>query len=842
MMKFFLALIFLSTLPIGQLKAADLYTRNATSGGDWDDTNTWTLNTDGSDPGCSCIPTENDNVFILSGHTVTLDGDIVTNNPSAVTTANAEGLSAHPTSGDDAFVHRGNIVVESGATLQKTGTPDGDDAVIFTGESHFFGTISSTFDFYNIDGEMTFHQGASVTVMDDLILGGASTTLIDISLSSFDDIYLVDDMAFLCSTGCPDNCLGDIALGGGPDPEIQLFGSADEANQICAGFTVSGCTVGIPCPFTGTASFTLPFASGPGGFGTTDGNSNLVLWLNANTINLTDGSNLLNWRDQSGYANDASADGSNEPVFLTNQINGFPAIQYTAGNSDFLRVTNDASLDAATLSLFSPGNITNSSDNDAGIVSKLDNNAPSQGYALNRNESLEEVRFLIDAEANNSSGGITFGTNAIMSGIYDKVNVELFLNETSQGQDAYTPDITASGRDLLIGALEDNTTPASFLDGDIAEIIVVSRNVNSAERIIINNYLSAKYNITLNANDFYAGDDNANGDFDFDVKGVGTESDGSQTIFTNSAGLTVEQAGNFETGDYVLAGHSNVTNDVNTTDIGGVTGLEGRWERIWFFDVTDGGTALTANITFDFSNAGINAVPGGGVDYRLLYRAGQTGNWTDAGTATSVSGDKVNFSGNGLTNGTGYYTLGSLDLNGSPLPIELISFEAKSREHDVQLLWSTASETNNAIFTLERSRNLKDWGVIGIVDGAGSSDVQIDYDFIDRSPLSGLNYYRLKQTDFDGSFEYSPVISAVFQTEAIKVYPNPTRNFVTIDTKSDIQWELVEFVNNLGTPVPFQHFSDKGLSIIEFGKIPSGLYLLHFPLREKSLVVNIIVD
>jgi len=89
-----------------------------------------------------------------------------------------------------------------------------------------------------------------------------------------------------------------------------------------------------------------------------------------------------------------------------------------------------------------------------------------------------------------------------------------------------------------------------------------------------------------------------------------------------------------------------------------------------------------------------------------------------------------------------------------PLPIELLSFTANADHEFVRLHWATATETNNDFFTIERSTNLNDWEVLGFIDGAGNSSRPLQYVFTDYNPLSGISYYRLKQTDYDGKYEY----------------------------------------------------------------------------------------
>ena len=87
------------------------------------------------------------------------------------------------------------------------------------------------------------------------------------------------------------------------------------------------------------------------------------------------------------------------------------------------------------------------------------------------------------------------------------------------------------------------------------------------------------------------------------------------------------------------------------------------------------------------------------------------------------------------------------------LPIELLSFDGSKKDDYNLLKWTTASENNNDYFTIERSEDGENWKIIDIVDGTGNSTSNINYSLIDDSHKNVINYYRLKQTDYDGKFE-----------------------------------------------------------------------------------------
>jgi hypothetical protein len=94
------------------------------------------------------------------------------------------------------------------------------------------------------------------------------------------------------------------------------------------------------------------------------------------------------------------------------------------------------------------------------------------------------------------------------------------------------------------------------------------------------------------------------------------------------------------------------------------------------------------------------------------------------------------------------------------LPVELIDFDFDPDYDGVKLNWETASEKDNQLFRVQRSRDLQHWANIGEVDGAGNSNRNIRYSWIDEDPPFSIAYYRLEQLDFDGKVEHSDIISS----------------------------------------------------------------------------------
>ncbi|MFT4664432.1 MAG: putative outer membrane repeat protein [Polaribacter sp.] len=117
----------------------------------------------------------------------------------------------------------------------------------------------------------------------------------------------------------------------------------------------------------------------------------------------------------------------------------------------------------------------------------------------------------------------------------------------------------------------------------------------------------------------------------------------------------------------------------------------------------------------------------------------------------------------------------------SPLPVELLSFTARPEAGKVSLQWVTLAEDNNDYFTIERSVNGVDFEAIHREEGAGSTGLARTYQTYDNNPFVGKDYYRLKQTDFDGRFEYSGIrVVEILGEGQLKVFPNPVTNTLNV--------------------------------------------------------------
>ena len=166
--------------------------------------------------------------------------------------------------------------------------------------------------------------------------------------------------------------------------------------------------------------------------------------------------------------------------------------------------------------------------------------------------------------------------------------------------------------------------------------------------------------------------------------------------------------------------------------------------------------------------------------------------------------------------------------DGSPLPVELLSFTALPVEDGIKLDWQTASEINNDFFTLFRSRNGVDFTSIGTKQGAGNSNLLLSYSYTDQDPLNGINYYQLKQTDFDGSTSYSQIVAAMFypENDAVIFYANDFLH-VVLPWSSDVlaDYTLFDTTGRVLKKGKIHHMPGEQ-KLIGVHSLPKGVFLV----------------
>lgn len=177
------------------------------------------------------------------------------------------------------------------------------------------------------------------------------------------------------------------------------------------------------------------------------------------------------------------------------------------------------------------------------------------------------------------------------------------------------------------------------------------------------------------------------------------------------------------------------------------------------------------------------------------------------------------------------------------LPIDLISFEAKKMKRSVKLNWSTATEINNSYFTIERSTNGTEFYEIAKVNGSGNSTFIRSYSYDDNSPASGVSYYRLRQTDFDGKTEVFSPVAVNFKKEDsnnidVVVLKNPFNNYlkIAVDTylKGKIEIRLFDVQGN--TAYSSSELMSENATVLtnDLPDLKPGIYFLQVTVENVS--------
>jgi hypothetical protein len=200
------------------------------------------------------------------------------------------------------------------------------------------------------------------------------------------------------------------------------------------------------------------------------------------------------------------------------------------------------------------------------------------------------------------------------------------------------------------------------------------------------------------------------------------------------------------------------------------------------------------------------------------------------GTAGSHNAGSRTFTWSGITTFSEFSGAG----NGSPLPIELLSFNATAATNSVVLDWVTTSEINNASFHLERSIDLENIETIGQVAGAGNSNTTLNYNFIDSAPKMGVSYYRLRQTDFNGAVDYSDWAPVVFSSNSTALnygyfYSNKGESSLSFGITNTAPVSSLEVIDATGRVVVTEVFETRNSTTAKTLSMPelaNGVYFL----------------
>jgi len=173
------------------------------------------------------------------------------------------------------------------------------------------------------------------------------------------------------------------------------------------------------------------------------------------------------------------------------------------------------------------------------------------------------------------------------------------------------------------------------------------------------------------------------------------------------------------------------------------------------------------------------------------------------------------------------------------LPIELSYLAAVAEGRGIRLEWTTQSEINNAGFTIERSADGLGFDPIDQVKGGGSSTQPLHYTVLDEAPLPGINYYRLKQTDTDGHYRYSHMVSASLEdpSPALQLYPNPGNNILYLNWPAQQGTACIELTDPSGR-ILLRNETAGNATELGTGELPAGLYFVRLTTGTRTQVLR----
>ena len=298
------------------------------------------------------------------------------------------------------------------------------------------------------------------------------------------------------------------------------------------------------------------------------------------------------------------------------------------------------------------------------------------------------------------------------------------------------------------------------------------------------------------------------------------------------AGFALKRFSTYPTNQTNLPVASTVT---HVTDDYGNDNSNMVFDRFWVVDNNAQNNYTTypnVTLTMSYQDADIT---GGITEANLVaqrFNSNQNrwGDWLYSPVA-NTAGNTVTVN---LTRVEDYFPVWTLVDNSDPLPIEIARFVGQCQDNGILVGWTTYSETNNDLFTLERSKNGVDFEEVDLIAGAGNSNQPINYQVLDENAFGGTSYYRLKSTDVYGKHEYSPVIAATCGEENTDfTYVNAYE----IDN-TDLQ---IEFTASNNEPYTVTLYDASGRIILNHSsKAAEGMNRLRLPVGNVAKGIYIV--
>lgn len=262
----------------------------------------------------------------------------------------------------------------------------------------------------------------------------------------------------------------------------------------------------------------------------------------------------------------------------------------------------------------------------------------------------------------------------------------------------------------------------------------------------------------------------------------------------------------------------------------------------YYWDISRGNVSTPARIAIGW-DATMNVIAP--ADIVVAHYNSSTNQWENimngniaSGTASggvAVSDYTVNFSPFGFGSSGG----------GNSLPVELLSFSGSENNGEVILHWIIASQINNDMFQIHKSKNVKDWVLVGAVRGNGNTNAEFNYYLIDETPYMGSSYYQLTQIDYNGKTKvFKPIVMYIESMIELTISPNPVEDFLYLTINETIHGTTkILIVNAIGKTIYQKTFiGDFSTLKLNVEKYRKGYYLLNIDNDEKKGTLKFIKE
>lgn len=597
--------------------------------------------------------------------------------------------------------------------------------------------------------------------------------------------------------------------------------------------------------------------NGPGGVGNRTGASSLKVWMDANdldgddvfTDNPANGTQVSTWTDKSGNNNHLTQGTSaRRPLYYVSagQYNAVNFINDGGSTFDYMTFTNTAHFSAGTaifvlIPTHASGAVSNSLFDDNTRSMRVEQYSDNTHIGYTR-YGVADYTTTLSNNLNNIS---------IVSFRKNNTNSNMVITANNNSQTVNVGDATQAGIPLTNMGRYNPSAPTNNADAAnyrCVEIITYNVYLNDAQIRILENYLSAKYNGIAIPNDNYTMDNPGNGNFDYEVAGIGRVNASNTHLDSKSSIVEIHNATGLDDNEFVYWGHNNGLLNSSTSDV--PAGIQSRFMRVW--GLNEVGTVNAVNVTFDLTGQ----TPVTTSDLRLLIDVDNDGVFNEANTlvisGATKSGNLYTFNYNFAANSSLRFTLGTINKVQTPLPVKVVDFTATaSGSGVVDLDWKTATETNNSFFTVKRSVDGRTFNDLFEVEGAGTSSAAHVYHKSDENAPAGKVYYQLYQTDIDGTTEHVRTTSVIVPEykKSAEVYPNPATIGQTCHVRVPADWGThfdVNLISSTGDLTPLASRLDGNeIEVTLPDNVGAGLFFLsvnaydtHQQVRLRMLLIR----